>query len=84
MKMFLFFFPRSIFSPFIFLKNYPPGRNSRLGAGLSNPGTLACAGFAIATESETQPWPTKPHSQEWLCYLIPAAPRETRAAKNTG
>src|ERR1700693_2079284 len=38
---------------------------------LCSTGTLACAGFAIELESAPYLWPTKPHSQEWLCYTMP-------------
>ena len=47
-----------------------PGRSLATGYEESSTATLGCVGFAIIIGRVACASDSKPHSQEWLCYLI--------------
>src|SRR5579872_218192 len=54
--------------------------------GLCSTATLGCAGFANTDNAQPAITPTKPHSQEWLCYLCLRhwRPDSERAVRSVG
>ena len=46
--------------------------------------TPGCVNFAIATQSAPPGRPTKPHSQEWLCYWCGSRPLAFRTGGTAG